>query len=836
MRGKRSDVRWKRSDVRWKRSDGRGGCAQHSSFFTLHSSFFTLHSSFFILYSSFFILYSSLFTSCKQEDDTIVIQSQRHWVEKTVAVVAPLSDASQKARLERTAQWFLENFREAQLYDTLAISLKLEWYNEQTENLAALSQTLANRDDIMAIIGPFDNDALAAFAPACQQTLKPLITPTATSEEIIRRYAVTANKNDQPFLWALTESDVEMTETLMSTYAMLCQARMIQYSTDAHLLAPANSYGQTFTYWAPFFAENYDIDLKDNVQYSSLEELFDYIHAIVFANNSDPGQDFLSGSFTVLESVKQLFDVASYRRKIIFERLNMSAYYNVPYDDPSLDELWQIFEGSYSTWFALNCLCEEKIEELGERAYSILQGYRGFSPYADPTTGFELSYANRFVTRPLFAECKFYDALLLAAFAACYMEHNQHPSPNTQQATPNSQFNNAIITITTPSSQSQEGQLSGAAWNTTSMEIYLAAMEHGRLFRFKGASGYITFDPETYTTTTHTTYVQWQILDGHIHHRAYIGDTGSNRIGESYAAWQYLYDKNVAEQDFDQQAGETEFIQYPAMTDQYAVLVQGSEGFINYRHQSDVLSVYQLLRRGGFDDNHIILIVDRALAYDEDNPERGIIRATPDGPDLLGGTNAGVGFPHAAIDYDAATLTAADISSILLGEQSSRLPKVLPKDAGQNVLFYWSGHGRTGEFTWREAPNGEGFTGEMMRQTAEQMLTQGHCRKLFVVAEPCYAESVVRPLEGITGVLAMTGASGSEQSWADNWSPKALVWMSDRFSQNFVTLLSENPSSSYRDLFLYCAERTLGSHAKIVNAKHFGNLYALSPREFVKKE
>ena len=132
MRGKIFDVRWKMSDVRCMMSDVRCGCAQHSSFFILHSSFF-------ILYSSLFILYSSLFTSCKQEDDTIVIQSQRHWVEKTVAVVAPLSDASQKMRLERTAQWFLENINEAQLYDTLAVRLKLEWYDEQTENLSALS-------------------------------------------------------------------------------------------------------------------------------------------------------------------------------------------------------------------------------------------------------------------------------------------------------------------------------------------------------------------------------------------------------------------------------------------------------------------------------------------------------------------------------------------------------------------------------------------------------------------------------------------------------------------------------------------------------------------------
>jgi len=123
-----------------------------------------------------------------------------------------------------------------------------------------------------------------------------------------------------------------------------------------------------------------------------------------------------------------------------------------------------------------------------------------------------------------------------------------------------------------------------------------------------------------------------------------------------------------------------------------------------------------------------------------------------------------------------------------------------------------------------------------MRQTAAEMLNTARCRKLFVVAEPCYSESVVRPLEGINGVLAMTGASGSEQSWADNWSTTALVWMSDRFSQNFVEHLTENPSSNYRDLFLYCAKHTLGSHAKIVNASHFGNLYNNSPQEFIVKK
>ena len=107
-----------------------------------------------MLYAAFFTLHSSLFTSCKQEDDTIVYQQSRRWVEKTVAVVAPMSaDAATKARFERTAQWFLDNFHQAQLHDTLCIDLKLEWHDELTEDLARLGQELGKREDVMAVIG-----------------------------------------------------------------------------------------------------------------------------------------------------------------------------------------------------------------------------------------------------------------------------------------------------------------------------------------------------------------------------------------------------------------------------------------------------------------------------------------------------------------------------------------------------------------------------------------------------------------------------------------------------------------------------------------------------------
>ena len=780
----------------------------------------------------------TLFMGCKQEDDKIEIVSARHWLEKKVAVVAPLGDAATKTRLERTAAWFLENFREAQMNDTLAINLQIEWHDELSEELTALSTSLANREDIVAVIGPFANEHVAAFAPACMKTLKPLIAPTATSEEIIRRYAITTNglnTNDKPFLWSLTETDVTFTGLLMSSYATMCSYSGNLFIPRAVLYAPDNDYGRTFNYWAPFYALEDNIEMQGNELYTSSSDLVARIEAHR-AKISEQGGSWSSATFCVAETAQQMYDVARANRKVVISDPDLSLIFeSTDPDDPVNDRWWNLFRMTYQTYFAFADLSEEALAALGPRGGAMLQGYEGFSPYADPTTGFELSYSNRFGVLPTFAECKFYDALMLAAFATCYVEHQganpQYPSPNTQ-------LNDAIIAITS----TDNAPLGGSAWNATAMQVYLSAMEQGQLYYFIGASGDISFDADTYTAATATTYVYWQLLDGKIYHRSYFGSKGGARTTNAKAAWLYLYNEQRASNDFQQQVsgGTDHHFSYPTLTDQYAVLVQGSNGYINYRHQADVLSIYQALRRGGYPDDHIILILDKDMAYDPQNPEPGVVRTSPNGPDLLGGTTAGSGIGAAEIDYNNADLTVADVADILAGRQSERLPVVLPvvvpQGEGNNVLFYWSGHGRSAsrggadEFCWRDTRSGNGFSADLLRQTAQQM----QFRKLLVVAEPCYGECVIRAVDGIPGVLAMSGANSQEQSWADSWNDRANVWMCDRFSQNLVNCLSANPDTSFRDLFLYCAQHTLGSHARIVNAANFGNLYITGPAEFIR--
>jgi hypothetical protein len=743
-------------------------------------------------------------------------------VEKTVAVVAPTSaNAATKARFERTAQWFLDNLHQAQLHDTLCVELKLEWYDELTEDLAKLGETLANRDDVIAVIGPFSNDAVAQLAPACQQTHKPVIAPTATSEEVIRRFAVgTAGvTNKEPFLWSLTETDITFCEVLMSMYASFIKSQDydLATSTPAALFSPNDSYGRTFFDWGPYQAEEMDIPFSHNDQYTDNADLCRRMKDYLDELSELPGFGSINtGNFCVIETTQQLYDVARVRME----------WWDIDPDEPleeGKEEMQQILEFWARTYFAYSNLTQESIDALGQKGADALQYYQGFSPYADPTTGFEKSYDVKFGTKPTFAECKFYDALMLTAFAASYLEHLE-----PIELLDNLDLNDAIIAITTPHKQ----QLGGAAWSAASMELYLNALEQGQLMDFKGASGDIHFDSESYTSAVSTTYVHWQIQNGKIEHRNYLSSDGSHRTGSAMAAWNWLVE-NPEEAFANEAENKDAGITYPALSGQYAVLVQGSNGWNNYRHQADVLSVYQLLKKNGFDDDHIILIIDKALASDSKNPEPGIIRAEDGGKDLLGGS---------AVDYDNADITPADISNILLGNQSAKLPTVLPSgEGGINVLLFWSGHGhnRAGngadELVWRDADAGHGMTADLLRQTVSKMQQQGLYRKMLILTEPCFSEAVITPLVGIPGVLAMSSAGTYEQSFADNWSTELGVWRCDRFSHNLVTHLTASPSTTYRDLYLYCAQRTLGSHVHIVNSSNFGNLYTTGPQEFFEK-
>ncbi|GAB4854397.1 hypothetical protein Ancab_022983 [Ancistrocladus abbreviatus] len=69
----------------------------------------------------------------------------------------------------------------------------------------------------------------------------------------------------------------------------------------------------------------------------------------------------------------------------------------------------------------------------------------------------------------------------------------------------------------------------------------------------------------------------------------------------------------------------------------WAVLVAGSTGYKNYRHQANVCHAYQILKKGGLKEENIIVFMYDDVAFDKENPRPGVLINRPSGEDVYAG-------------------------------------------------------------------------------------------------------------------------------------------------------------------------------------------------------
>ena len=714
-------------------------------------------------------LAACILSSCRKESDTIVYYSNVHTTDYTIAVVLPIYQSGEyRSRLDNVAGYAMSNMRNAQKYvaelgDTLAVGLNIEWYDEDSVPMDSLARALAEREDLLLVVGPLRNGNVDAMASVFKKVAKPMIVPCAGSENIIRRYAVTksGDKAEKPFLWSLCETDVSQSK------ALLAKAWESGASSVA-LLTPDDEYGQTFYEWVPFFATEMGVELTtanilqytDDLAVNAEKALSSGVDCVICAVNS------AKDAQVVLEVRNRLGDKTP---RILFTNGALSEY----------------------------------LLQLGELA----EGAEGIAPYADPSTGFQIAYEEKYGYSPAGAEAQVYDALLLSGITA-FIKNHYDASMDT----------NEIIRMITSLGDDQF-----PIWDELGLKTLMAMMKEGLPYvKLVGASGPLRFDSEACTTLVQSTYVHWMVYNGQFITLDYMSDDGSGRTASTLASWNW---KAKMMEDIEDQDSP---VQYGPLEDRYALLVQGSSRWENYRHQADVLNVYQMLRRNGWDDDHIILVISDEIADNPNNSLKGEVRTSTYGDNL---------YANAVIDYSTDSLTVADIQDIMLGRSSAHLPVVLNTTDSTNVLVFWSGHGcleathKVNAFIWRDKE--DYFTEKEFRSTLEQMSEENRYRKMLLLLEPCYSRNMARQANGIPGVLAIASANGNESSFADFHSADLKIWMSDRFSNNLVNTLSENPDQTYRELYEYLYTHTLGSHVYVENSYWFGNLCKTTLGEFI---
>lgn len=221
----------------------------------------------------------------------------------------------------------------------------------------------------------------------------------------------------------------------------------------------------------------------------------------------------------------------------------------------------------------------------------------------------------------------------------------------------------------------------------------------------------------------------------------------------------------------------------------WAVLVAGSNGFWNYRHQSDIFHAYHILVENGIPRENIIVLAYDDIANDNENPFPGKIFNKPDP------TGEGVNvYDGVIIDYKGSDVTPENFLAILEGDESKLKGKgterVLKSSEADNVFIYFSDHGATGLVAF---PYSELYADQLIN-TLKKMYEKKTYKKLVFYLEACESGSMFNTiLPNNLNVYTTTASNPYQSSWATYCSPDDRInnksigtCLGDEYSVNWM--------------------------------------------------
>lgn len=210
----------------------------------------------------------------------------------------------------------------------------------------------------------------------------------------------------------------------------------------------------------------------------------------------------------------------------------------------------------------------------------------------------------------------------------------------------------------------------------------------------------------------------------------------------------------------------------------WAVLVAGSNGYYNYRHQADICHAYQILRKNGIPDERIIVMMFDDIAHNENNPTQGIIINEPNGADV---------YTNVPKDYVGRNVTPEVFINVLLGNHTylkdKGSGKFLNSGPDDHVFVNFADHGAPGLVAF---PNGELYARQLI-QTIHIMYEMKKYRKMVFYVEACESGSMFQGLlPNDINVFATTAANGEESSYACYWDDKRGTYLGDVYSVRWM--------------------------------------------------
>lgn len=735
-----------------------------------------------------------LFASCKSDDDQTETSAA---VTVTVNVDVILPQAQQK-EWEHVIDDALKFIDRAQSSCRKRVRLNLRYHDEDNEDLGKLAYALTRPgkgderyvqpDTCHAIIGPYHSSNARIILDQAHRLRLPVVMPVCTSAELQRSEARQTNS------FFLTESDITQCEVLLTMMKEMGHQRVA-------LLYTNDNYGNSFRDWFGFLAAQ-----------SGLNVIPGGIRA--YADGDD-----LSNFFSMMQQANTANTVPA----VILALGRSDLYPKV------LEAAMNFYENISQPSFY--------VSDTGLMPEVMAYPVAGSYPVGSAEGGFLQAYHTRFGTNPPYGAAQMYDALSIIALGRA--AQLQAPNPDILYID-----NERVEYETTPKGPVlcdwmravlASGKTAPIAQLTPSdMASAFHYIEDGTMPNINGATGPMNFDSHTYTTILNTSYLVWKSDNGKMVPVATVSTNGYGSIStKSMWDWQAIVEEL---EDI-----ETVEHKLPDVRERWAVVISPSTTWQNYRHQADAFSMYQVLRHHGYDDDHIVLIVEDNLADDERNPfkgeifvERSASNTNSENPDPFINDNVR---SHSVVDYHFSDLRGPDdLADIIMGVQSQRLPHVILPTETDNILIFWSGHGAdNGGPLWGNEDCQQTFGTQRIRNILDRMQSPRRYRRMLLAIETCYSGQWGEALTGTPDVLVLTAANAFETSKPDVFDVDVKTFLSNAFSRTFRRIVDEQPSISLRDIYYSLARTTSGSHVTLYNVENYGSVYHNTMDDYIVK-
>lgn len=707
----------------------------------------------------FIVLASIVLCAC----NVIEIRPQEESTSTTykVAVIMPKSIWEAEKPIARQA---MNNLATAQDGLKERIILDLEWIDEEMPNLDEEVRRVMHDPSYMAVVGPKFSRHARLVATESLSSRIPVIMPSVTSTEIQRIYA--GSNKVAPNVFFMSESDLAQCQAILTVISrqMWISRVMLLSRHDEN-----DDYVTSFNAYLPFLATELKFGKVLTCPYSDKESMREQIRSI---NEENMFSKYISGIFFVPSTVEDFLWL----------------------DQILSEEGISQEEGSFPRIYCTDIACTSSVENLLQFEYD------GIALSGSPESGFPAFQKAMSGKEIHSGYAQFYDSFTLLGLA---LAHKEQARMGT--------LREAIIDVM----DACDGEGDDLSWTPKGLAKGFRAIRSGYIPSMAGASGAWVFDRKTHIGQLGTWYGHWRFFDGEFHFVEFF--TRSDYARKS--SMDQLWNQNVTYIGWDGSLSD-KGVTYEPLQDRYAVVMATSTGWDNYRHQADALDIYRMLKKAGYDDDHIVLITEDDLAYNPENPHPGVVHVLPEGENLYNDVHN---------DYKISELTPIDLGNILSGTVTNRTPQVIKGGKGTNVLFFWSGHGADdGIMEWADDYVSAGEIRVMLNGA------QNNFRKLMFIMEACYSGSVGEYCTGFPGVMILTACAPGEKSHADVL--EGTTFLSNAFTRVFCDQVENNPDISIYDLYTQLARHTTASHAMMYNYDWYGSVNNNTMAEYFRTE